>query len=135
DADEAARLRSQVKLRVRANYSSPPTHGAAVVNCILSDDARRAAWEGEVAGMRGRIKQMRAALVDSLREAGVQSDVSFINEQRGMFSYMGLNRDQMVRLREEFGVYGVESGRLCVAALNPSNLAMVSAALAVIMRG
>jgi len=135
DADEAARVRSRVKLRVRANYSNPPTHGAAIVNIVLGDDALRAQWADEVGAMRDRIKSMRAALVDGLVAAGVVDDVSFINDQRGMFSYMGLSRDQMVRLREEFGVYGIESGRLCLAALNPSNLEKVSSAIAAVLHG
>ncbi|MCL2782725.1 MAG: aspartate/tyrosine/aromatic aminotransferase, partial [Propionibacteriaceae bacterium] len=132
-ADEAARVRSQVKLKVRANYSNPPTHGEAIVNTILADDELRAIWVDEVAGMRDRIKAMRAALVDGLKAQGITDDLSFITNQRGMFSYMGLGRPQMVRLREEFGVYGVESGRLCVAALNPSNVEYVAKCVAAVM--
>ena len=131
--DEAKRVRSQVKLRVRANYSSPPTHGAAIVDTILASGELTSLWSGEVATMRDRIKAMRAGLADGLRAAGVTGDVSYITTQRGMFSYSGLTRDQMVRLREEFGVYGVENGRLCMAALNHANLPLVVGAIAAVM--
>ena len=134
DADEAARVKSQVKLKVRANYSNPPTHGAAIVNTVLSDDRLRAVWGHELDEMRDRIAAMRVALADGLRAAGVDQDVSHITTQRGMFSYSGLSRDQMVRLREEFAVYGVENGRLCVAALNDGNLGYVAQAMAAVMR-
>ena len=133
DAAEAARVRSQAKLRVRANYSNPPTHGAAIVATVLGDAARRAQWQTEVDAMRERIKTMRTGLVDALVAAGVTEDMSFIMDQNGMFSYMGLSQEQMVRLRTEFAVYGVESGRLCVAALNPSNLETVARAIAAVM--
>jgi len=131
--DEAKRVRSQVKLRVRANYSSPPTHGAVVVATILADDELTSLWSGEVAAMRDRIKAMRVALADGLRAAGVAEDVSYITTQRGMFSYSGLTKEQMVRLREEFGVYGVENGRLCIAALNAANLPLVIKGMAAVM--
>jgi len=130
--DEAARVRSQVKLRVRANYSNPPTHGATIVKTILASDELTALWSGEVAAMRDRIKAMRAGLADGLRAAGV-ADVDYITTQRGMFSYSGLTKDQMVRLREEFAVYGVENGRLCMAALNENNLPQVIKGVAVVM--
>jgi len=131
--DEAVRVRSQVKLRVRANYSNPPTHGAAIVKTILTSDELTAIWSGEVAAMRDRIKAMRAGLADGLRAAGVAGDVSYITSQRGMFSYSGLSKDQMVRLREQFGVYGVENGRLCMAALNENNLPLVIKGMAAVM--
>ena len=135
DPDEAARVRSQAKLRVRANYSNPPTHGAAIVAIVLGDAARRAHWQSEVDAMRERIKTMRQALVDELRAAGVDDDLSYITRQRGMFSYMGLSQRQMIQLREQFGVYGVESGRLCVAALNTNNVSMVAQAIASVCVG
>ena len=134
DADEAARVRSQAKLRVRANYSNPPTHGAAIVIAVLGDPTLRAQWVLEVDGMRDRIKEMRTALVDALQKAGVEEDLEFITAQHGMFSYMGLSRAQMVRLREEFGIFAVESGRLCVAALNYANVTTVAKAIAEVMR-
>ena len=132
--DEAARVLSQLKIVIRTNYSNPPTHGAQVVARVLTTPALRTVWEQELAGMRQRIKQMRHALVDKLREAGVAADMSFITRQRGMFSYSGLTRTQMQRLRSEFGVYGVDSGRICVAALNSRNIDAVSRAIAAVMR-
>ncbi len=126
--DEAARVLSQLKIVIRTNYSNPPTHGAQVVATVLNTPALRALWEEELAGMRLRIKQMRTALVEKLKAAGIKQDMSFITQQKGMFSYSGLNKDQMQRLRSEFGIYGVDSGRICVAALNSKNIdAVVSA--------
>jgi aromatic-amino-acid transaminase len=93
----------------------------------------RAQWEEELAGMRVRIKAMRTALVEKLAAAGVKQDMGFIAQQQGMFSYSGLNAAQMQRLRGEFGVYGVDSGRICVAALNAKNIDAVVAAIAKVM--
>jgi aromatic-amino-acid transaminase len=97
---------------------------------VLTTPALRAMWEDELAGMRVRIKQMRQALQDKLAAAGVKQDISFITRQRGMFSYSGLNKEQMQRLRSEFGIYGVDSGRICVAALNSKNIDAVVSAIA-----
>jgi aromatic-amino-acid transaminase len=133
NADEAARVLSQLKIIIRTNYSNPPTHGAQIVATVLTTPALRAQWESELAGMRSRIKQMRTALVEQLTAAGVQGDLSFITRQRGMFSYSGLTAAQMQRLRSEFGIYGVDSGRICVAALNTNNLPAVAAAIAKVM--
>ncbi|AVP58010.1 amino acid aminotransferase [Pulveribacter suum] len=130
DKDEAARVLSQLKIVVRTNYSNPPTHGGAVVAAVLNDPALRAQWEQELSEMRVRIKAMRQTLVDGLKAAGVQQDMSFITQQIGMFSYSGLTRDQMVRLRDEFGVYGTDTGRMCVAALNSKNIDYVCASIA-----
>jgi aromatic-amino-acid transaminase len=126
--DEAARVLSQLKRVIRTNYSNPPTHGAQVVSMVLTTPALRAMWEDELAGMRVRIKQMREALQSKLVAAGLKQDMSFITQQKGMFSYSGLTKPQMERLRNEFGIYGVDSGRICVAALNHQNIdAVVSA--------
>jgi aromatic-amino-acid transaminase len=126
--DEAARVLSQLKIVIRTNYSNPPTHGAQIVATVLNTPALRAMWEEELAGMRVRIKQMRTALLEKLQAAGVKQDMSFITKQKGMFSYSGLSKEQMQRLRSEFGIYGVDSGRICVAALNSKNIdAVVSA--------
>jgi aromatic-amino-acid transaminase len=130
--DEASRVLSQLKIMIRTNYSNPPTHGAQVVATVLTTPALRAQWEGELAGMRDRIKRMRRALVEQLAAAGVKGDLGFIVEQNGMFSYSGLSAAQMQRLRSEFGVYGVDSGRICVAALNDHNLAYVAKAIAAV---
>ncbi|HET9976938.1 MAG TPA: amino acid aminotransferase [Burkholderiaceae bacterium] len=129
-ADEAARVLSQLKVTIRTNYSNPPIHGAQIVATVLSTPALRALWEDELAAMRARIKTMRAALVEKLAAAGVKHDFGFIARQQGMFSYSGLTKEQMQRLRSEFGVYGVDSGRICVAALNAKNIDAVVAAIA-----
>jgi aromatic-amino-acid transaminase len=121
-ADAAARVLSQLKRVIRTNYSNPPTHGAAVVAHVLSTPSLRALWEEELAGMRVRIKTMRALLQRKLEAAGARIETAFITRQRGMFSYSGLSKTQMQRLRGEFGIYGVDSGRICVAALNDKNI-------------
>ncbi|MDP3616336.1 MAG: aminotransferase class I/II-fold pyridoxal phosphate-dependent enzyme, partial [Rhodoferax sp.] len=117
----------------RTNYSNPPTHGGAIVAAVLSDPQLRALWEQELGEMRSRIKAMRQKLVDGLKAAGVKQDMSFITRQIGMFSYSGLSKDQMVRLRNEFGVYGTDTGRMCVAALNSKNVAHVCASIAKVL--
>lgn len=131
--DEAARVLSQLKIVIRTNYSNPPTHGGAVVASVLNNPELRALWEEELGSMRVRIKAMRQKLVDGLKAAGVQQDMSFMTEQIGMFSYSGLNKDQMLRLRSEFGVYGTDTGRICVAALNNNNVAYVCESIAKVM--
>jgi aromatic-amino-acid transaminase len=128
--EEASRVLSQLKIVIRTNYSNPPTHGGEVVATVLNTPELRALWEKELAEMRGRIKQMRATLVEKLKAAGVKQDMSFITQQIGMFSYSGLTKDQMVRLRSEFGVYGTDTGRMCVAALNSKNIDHVCASIA-----
>jgi aromatic-amino-acid transaminase len=130
DKEEASRVLSQLKIAIRTNYSNPPIHGGAVVAAVLNNPELRAQWESELAEMRVRIKAMRQKLVDSLKAAGVQQDMSFITTQIGMFSYSGLTKDQMVRLRNEFGVYGTDTGRMCVAALNSKNIDYVCASIA-----
>jgi len=128
--DEAARVLSQLKIAIRTNYSNPPIHGGAVVAAVLNNPTLRELWEKELGDMRVRIKAMRQKLVDGLKAAGVKQDMSFITTQIGMFSYSGLSKDQMVRLRTEFGVYGTDTGRMCVAALNSKNIDYVCAAIA-----
>jgi aromatic-amino-acid transaminase len=128
--EEADRVLSQLKIAIRTNYSNPPTHGGAIVAAVLGTPELRAQWEQELAEMRVRIKQMRQKLVDGLKAAGVRQDMSFITQQIGMFSYSGLTKDQMVRLRTEFGVYGTDTGRMCVAALNSRNIDHVCASVA-----
>jgi aromatic-amino-acid transaminase len=130
--DEASRVLSQLKIVIRTNYSNPPTHGAQVVATVLTTPALRSQWEGELTGMRERIKRMRRALVDHLVAAGVKGDLGYIVSQNGMFSYSGLSAEQMLRLRTEFGVYGIDSGRICVAALNDGNLAYAAKAIAAV---
>ena len=130
DKEECGRVLSQLKIVIRTNYSNPPIHGGAVVAAVLANPEWRATWEKELSEMRLRIKAMRQKLVDGLKAAGVKQDMSFITTQIGMFSYSGLNKDQMVRLRSEFGVYGTDTGRMCVAALNSKNIDYVCQAIA-----
>ena len=130
---EADRVLSQLKIVIRTNYSNPPTHGGAVVAAVLNNPELRALWEKELGEMRQRIKLMRSKLVEGLKAAGVKQNMDFIIEQIGMFSYSGLNKDQMVRLRNEFGVYGTDTGRMCVAALNSKNIAHVCQSIAKVM--
>ena len=132
-AEEASRVLSQLKIAIRTNYSNPPIHGAQIVATVLSTPALRAQWEQELAGMRARIKTLRTELVARLAAAGVRQDMGFIARQQGMFSYSGLTAAQMQRLRSEFGVYGVDSGRICVAALNAKNIDAVVAAIAKVL--
>ena len=132
-AEEALRVLSQLKAVIRSNYSNPPTHGAQIVATVLTTPALRAGWEQELAGMRSRIKAMRTALVEQLAAAGVKQDLGFITQQQGMFSYSGLNAGQMQRLRSEFGIYGIDSGRICVAALNHKNIGATVKAIASVM--
>ena len=131
--DEAAKVLSQLKIAIRTNYSNPPIHGGSVVATVLGTPELRAQWEQELAEMRDRIKVMRQTLVDGLKAAGVQADMSFITKQIGMFSYSGLTKDQMVRLRNEFGVYGTDTGRMCVAAMNSQNIDYICKAVAAVL--
>jgi aromatic-amino-acid transaminase len=124
--DEAVRVQSQLKRVIRTNYSNPPTHGAAVVAAVLNHDDLRATWETELGEMRDRIRAMRRGLTDRLAAHG---DFGFIQKQRGMFSYSGLSAVQVERLRTEFGIYAVGTGRICVAALNDGNLERVATAI------
>ncbi|MEO7150694.1 MAG: amino acid aminotransferase [Burkholderiaceae bacterium] len=127
--DEATRVLSQLKRVIRTNYSNPPTHGAQIVATVLGTPALRAIWEDELTGMRLRIRAMRSALRSRLEAGGLQRDFGFITRQRGMFSYSGMSVAQMHRLRAEFGIYGIDSGRICVAALNEHNLDAVVQAI------
>ena len=130
DKEEAGRVLSQLKIVIRTNYSNPPIHGGTVVAMVLNTPELRTLWEKELGEMRVRIKAMRQKLVDGLKAAGVKEDMGFITKQIGMFSYSGLTKDQMVRLRNEFGVYGTDTGRMCVAALNSKNIDYVCASIA-----
>ena len=131
--EEASRVLSQLKIAIRTNYSNPPTHGAAIVTAVLGTPELRTLWESELGAMRERIKAMRQKLVDGLKAAGIQQDMGFITRQIGMFSYSGLTKDQMVRLRQEFGVYGTDTGRMCVAALNSKNIDYVCQSIAKVL--
>jgi aromatic-amino-acid transaminase len=131
-AEEAARLLSQLKRVVRTNYSSPPSHAGKVVAAVLSTPELRQTWEDELAGMRVRIKEMRDALVRKLAEKAPGKDFEFVREQVGMFSYSGLTKEQVGKLREE-SIYAVDTGRICVAALNSKNIDRVVDAIAKVL--
>ena len=127
--EESARVLSQVKRVIRTNYSNPPTHGASIVAAVLNSPELRAQWEAELAEMRLRIRGMREQMVALLAEKAPQRDFSFVGRQRGMFSYSGLTTEQVHRLRNEFGIYALDTGRICVAALNQSNIKAVTDAI------
>ena len=133
DKDEAARVLSQLKRVVRSNYSSPPTHGGRIVAQVLGTPALREVWEMELGGMRERIRSMRESLVAKLRERLPRANFNHVLEQRGMFSYSGLTKPQVQRLRDEFSIYAIDTGRICVAALNSKNIEYVADAIAAVM--
>ncbi|MGV3344855.1 amino acid aminotransferase [Enterobacteriaceae bacterium LUAb1] len=124
---------SQVKATIRANYSNPPAHGAAVVATILNNDTLRTLWEQELTDMRQRIQRMRQLFVNTLAEKGAKGDFSFIIAQHGMFSFSGLTKDQVIRLREEFGIYAVNSGRINVAGMTPDNMSALCEAIVAVL--
>lgn len=132
-AEEAARVLSQLKRVIRTNYSNPPTHGGQVVATALATPELRALWEEELAGMRVRIREMRKLLVQKLKEKAPAHDFDFVIKQRGMFSYSGLTKPQVERLRDEFSIYAIDTGRICVAALNSRNIDYVADAVAKVL--
>ncbi len=132
--DEAARVLSQLKRIVRTNYSNPPTHGGQIVATVLNTPELRSLWETELKHMRDRIRLMRVQLVDRIRARAPDANFDFVLRQRGMFSYSGLTAPQVQRLRAEFSVYAIESGRICVAALNSANLDYVADSIAKVIQ-
>jgi aromatic-amino-acid transaminase len=132
--EEAKRALSQLKRIVRTNYSNPPSHGGQLVATVLNNAELRALWEKELAGMRERIKAMRKALVDNIQARVPGADFGFVLKQRGLFSYSGLTKEQVLRLRSEASIYAIESGRICVAALNSKNIDYVADAIAKVIR-
>ncbi|QDZ90782.1 aspartate/tyrosine/aromatic aminotransferase [Shewanella decolorationis] len=133
NADEAVRAFSQVKRTIRANYSNPPAHGALIVSTILSDATLKALWVQELTEMRERIAEMRTLFVQSLKDEGVTQDFSFISRQNGMFSFSGLNKAQVARLKDEFGIYIVGSGRISVAGMTKTNMPVICKAIAQVL--
>ncbi|CAG20726.1 amino acid aminotransferase [Photobacterium profundum] len=133
NAEQAATAFSQVKSIARVIYSNPPAHGAAIVTLILNDEALRNEWEQEVADMRNRIQEMRTLFVQTLKDCGVDADFSFIERQNGMFSFSGLNKDQVNRLKEEFGIYIVGSGRISVAGMTKNNMLPLCKGIAAVL--
>src|SRR5690606_14685272 len=130
DNAESARVLSQVKRVIRTNYSNPPTHGGKVIATVLNNPELFTLWSDELGGMRVRIHEMRQQFVAKLKELGVQQNFDFVLNQRGMFSYSGLNAAQVDRLRDEHGIYAVSTGRICVSALNSGNIDAVVKAIA-----
>jgi aromatic-amino-acid transaminase len=128
--EEAKRVLSQVKRIVRTNYSNPPTHGGQLVATVLGNPELRSLWERELAGMRERIKAMRQQLVEQIHKRVPGADWSFVLKQKGLFCYSGLTREQVLRLRDENAIYTIETGRICVAALNSKNVGYVADAIA-----
>jgi aromatic-amino-acid transaminase len=133
DADEATRVTSQLKRIIRTNYSSPSSHGGQIVGMVLGNPELRAKWESELTEMRVRIQKMRTLFVQRLKARGITRDFSFIEQQRGMFSYSGLELDKVLRLRSEFGLYIVDSGRICIAAMNENNLDYITEAISKVL--
>jgi len=133
DADEAKRVTSQIKRTIRTNYSSPSSHGGQVVALVLGSPELRQKWEAELTEMRTRIQKMRTLFVQRLKARGIARDFSFIEQQRGMFSYSGLELDKVRRLRSEFGIYIVDSGRICLAAMNENNLDYITDSIAQVL--
>ena len=132
--EEAKRALSQLKRIVRTNYSNPPSHGGQLVAAVLENPELRKLWDSELAGMRDRIKRMRKELVEKIQARVPGADFGFILAQRGMFSYSGLTREQVLRLRKDFSIYAIETGRICVAALNSKNIDYVADAIAQVIR-
>ena len=133
-AEEAARVLSQLKRIVRTNYSNPPGHGSQLVAAVLASPELRAQWEQELGVMRDRIKRMRLELASNIKKHAPRADFGFILAQRGMFSYTGLSREQVQRLRKEYSIYAIETGRICVAALNSGNVEHVAQAIAKVIQ-
>ncbi|UKA07371.1 aspartate/tyrosine/aromatic aminotransferase [Photobacterium damselae subsp. damselae] len=133
NAQEAEVAFSQVKSIARVIYSNPPAHGAAIVTVILNDPELRAEWEQEVAEMRERIQEMRTLFVDTLKSLGIDRDFSFIEQQNGMFSFSGLNKEQVQRLKDEFGIYIVGSGRISVAGMTKANMMPLCQGIAAVL--
>ncbi|MEZ9237414.1 amino acid aminotransferase [Shewanella sp. 10N.286.52.A9] len=124
---------SQIKKTIRATYSNPPAHGGLIVSTILSDETLRQEWEVELAEMRQRIAEMRVLFVETLKSEGVKQDFSFISRQNGMFSFSGLSKEQVNRLKDEFGVYIVGSGRISVAGMTKQNIPVICKAIAQVL--
>lgn len=134
DAEQSPRVLSQLKRLARTNYSNPPTHGAKIISTIFNNQPLLQQWQGELRHMRERIKQMRHQLVAKLKEHGVEQNMDFVLEQNGMFSYSGLTQPQVQKLRDEDAIYILDTGRICVAALNDTNIDTVAAAIARVLR-
>ena len=132
--DEADTVLGQLKFTVRRIYSSPPSHGNTIVDTVMNDDELFDQWVGEVYEMRDRIRQMRQKLQDTLTEKLPKRDFSYFTKQQGMFSFTGLTKPQVIRLRDEFAIYMVENGRMCIAGLNNANVDYVASSMAEVLK-
>ena len=133
-AEAAAKALSHIKICIRTNYSNPPAHGAAIATQVLGDPELRALWESEVAAMRDRINGMRHLFVETLQAQGLEQDFDFIVRQRGMFSFSGLNAQQVEQLRQQYAIYIVGSGRINVAGMTPANMGRLCWAIAQLLQ-
>ncbi|MFS1701241.1 aromatic amino acid transaminase [Alteromonas sp. AMM-1] len=129
----AHNVQGQLKFTVRSNYSTPPAHGARLVNLVLSDAGLTQQWQQELTDMRNRMQAMRSGLVKQLSEHRPDRDFGYLQRQQGMFSYSGLTPQQVARLKDEFGVYMISSGRVCIAGLNNTNLERTAIAIAAVL--
>ena len=132
-ASEAAVVLTQIKSVIRANYSNPPSHGARIVERVLSDPAKYQQWLGELTQMRTRIRTMRKMLADEMARIGAKRDFSFVTRQNGMFSFTGLSPEQIDRLAAEYGIYAVRNGRICICGLNTKNVEYVAKSIAAVL--
>ena len=132
-ASEAAVVLTQIKSVIRANYSNPPSHGARIVERVLSDPAKYQQWLGELTQMRTRIRTMRKMLADEMTRIGAKRDFSFVTRQNGMFSFTGLSPEQIDRLAAEYGIYAVRNGRICICGLNTKNVEYVAKSIAAVL--
>jgi aromatic-amino-acid transaminase len=132
--EESARVLSQLKRIVRTNYSNPPTHGSQLAATVLASPELRAMWDQELGAMRERIKRLRLDLVAKIKDRAPKADFSHVIAQRGMFSYSGLTKEQVLRLRKDYAIYAIETGRICVAALNSKNIDYVAEAIAAVIK-
>lgn len=131
--DEAQRVTTHLKTCARANYSNPPTFGGRIVESVLADPEKFKRWKSELAGMRNRILSMRQALADEMKAIGAKRDFSFVTQQAGMFSFTGLTPEQVDQLANEFGIYAVRNGRICVCGLNEKNVKYVARSFASVL--
>jgi aromatic-amino-acid transaminase len=132
--EESARVLSQLKRIVRTNYSNPPTHGSQLAATVLASPELRATWDQELGAMRDRIKRLRLDLVAKIKERAPKAEFGHVIAQRGMFSYSGLTKDQVLRLRKDYSIYAIETGRICVAALNSKNVDYIAEAIAAVIK-
>jgi aspartate/tyrosine/aromatic aminotransferase len=134
DEDSVPLIMAALQSVIRSNYSMPPSHGARIVGTVFGDEALKAEWAEELEVMRQRIAETRVLLRAKMEELQVTTDLSFLTDQRGMFSYTGFTPDQVNRLRDEFGVYTAGDGRINVAGIGSENIDYVASSFAAVMR-